>query len=147
MEMRYASRKQQLLVECQVASQIFDHVKPRLATFMAPFVCGLLTDSEHQNVESAAYRFGQDRLPLQRFIGWARWYDVPLRQGLRGQVAAHLGQAEGFKIALRWGCCRLGRRGSKRCEASGQSRTAQALPTRLPENHMVRALLGVMQVL
>jgi hypothetical protein len=44
--------------------EIFDQIMPRLATFMAPFVCGLLSHLAHQNVESMAYRFGQDRLPL-----------------------------------------------------------------------------------
>ena len=87
MEARYATRKQQLLVECQVAPEIFDQVMPRLETFMAPFVqtccrqkpdqqaqtsvCGLLSDLERQNVESITSRVGQDRLPLQCFIGWA----------------------------------------------------------------------------
>ena len=96
MEARYATRKQQLLAEWQVTPEIFDQVMPRLATFMAPFVetfcrqapdphaqtyvCGLLSDVEHKNVEAIASRFGQDRLPLQRFIGWAPWDDVPVRQ-------------------------------------------------------------------
>jgi hypothetical protein len=97
MEARYATRKQQLLAECQVAPEIFDQVLPRLTTFMAPFVetfcrqeldqhahtsiCGLLSDVERKNIASIAYRFGQDRLPLQRFIGWAPWEDGPIRQG------------------------------------------------------------------
>jgi SRSO17 transposase len=114
METRYATRKQQLLAECQVAPAIFDQVLPRLTTFMAPFVetfcrqeldqhaytyiCGLLSDVERKNIESIAYRFGQDRLPLQRFIGWAPWDDEPLRQELTRQVAAHLGQAEGVLV-------------------------------------------------
>jgi SRSO17 transposase len=114
MEARYATRKQQLLAECQVAPAIFDQVMPRLATFMAPFVetfcrqeldqhahtyiCGLLSDVERKNIESIAYRFGQDRLPLQRFIGWAPWEDVPLRQELTRQVAEHLGHAEGVLV-------------------------------------------------
>jgi len=66
---------------------------PRLHTFMEPFVdtwggqalyqhahtyvCGLLSDVERKNIESIAYRFGQERLPLQRFIGWADWDDHP----------------------------------------------------------------------
>jgi len=50
-------------------------------------LCGLLSDVERKNVESIAYRFGQERLPLQRFIGWAEWDDTPLRQELIGQVA------------------------------------------------------------
>jgi SRSO17 transposase len=114
MEARYATRKQQLLVECQVAPEIFDQVMPRLTTCMAPFVetfcrqepdqhahpyvCGLLSDLERKNVESIAYRFGQDRLPLQRFIGGAPWEDVPLRQELPRQVAEHLGQADGVLV-------------------------------------------------
>jgi SRSO17 transposase len=114
MEARYATRKQQLLTECQVAPEIFDQVLPRLATFMAPFVetfcrqepdqhaqtyvCGLLSDVERKNVESIAYRFGQDRLPLQRFIGWAPWEDAPLRQELMRQVAEQLGHADGVLV-------------------------------------------------
>ena len=38
MEARYATRKQQLLAECQVAPELFDQVLPRLTTCMAPFV-------------------------------------------------------------------------------------------------------------
>ena len=71
---------------------------PRLQTFMAPFVdtfhgqaptqhahtyvVGLLSDVKRKNVESIAYHFGQDRLGLQGFIGWADWDDAPLRQEL-----------------------------------------------------------------
>src|SRR6266581_6602 len=114
MEARYATRKQQLLAECQVAPAIFDQVLPRLTTFMAPFVatfcrqaldqqaytsiCGLLSDVERKNIASIAYRFGQDRLPLQRFIGWAPWEDVPFRQELTRQVAEHLGHADGVLV-------------------------------------------------
>ena len=87
---------------------------PRLTTCMAPFVatccrperdqhahtslCGLLSEVERKKIASIASRFGQDRLPLQRFIGWAPWDDVPLRQELTRQVAEHLGQAEGVLV-------------------------------------------------
>src|SRR5215510_1717416 len=114
MEARYATRKQQWLAACQVAPEIFDQVLPRLTTFMAPFVetfcrpeleqhahtyiCGLLSDVERNHIASIAYRFGQDRLPLQRFIGWAPWDEVPVRQELTRQVAAHLGQADGVLV-------------------------------------------------
>jgi SRSO17 transposase len=114
MEARYATRKQQLLAEWQVDPEIFDQVLPRLTTFMAPFVetfcrpeldqhahtymCGLLSDVDRKNIESIAYRFGQDRLPLQRFIGWAPWEDVPLRQELTRQVAERLGQADSVLV-------------------------------------------------
>ena len=53
---------------------------------------------ERKNVESIAYRFGQDRLPLQRFIGWAPWEDAPLRQELMRQVAVQLGHADGVLV-------------------------------------------------
>lgn len=114
MEARYAFRKTQLLDECQVAPEIFEQVIPRLYTFMKPFVkifhgqaadqhaktyvCGLLSDIERKNVESIAYRFGQSRLPLQGFIGWGAWDDVPLRHALRDQVKTHLGQADGVLV-------------------------------------------------
>ena len=114
MAARYATRKQQLLEEWQVAPEIFAQGMPRLSTFMAPFVrtlCrqepaqhahtyvyGLLSDLERKNVESIAYRFGQDRLPLQRFVGWAEWDEAPLRQELTRQVAPHLGPADGVLV-------------------------------------------------
>ena len=114
MEVEYATRKRQLLEECHVAPEIFSQVIPRLATFMAPFVrtfCrqepaqhahtyvyGLLSELERKNVASIAYRFGQDRLPLQRFVGWAEWDDALLRQELTRQVAQHLGQPDGVWV-------------------------------------------------
>ena len=114
MEARYASRKSQLLDECQVAPDIFEQVMPRLYTFMKPFVrifqgqaaaqhaktyvYGLLSNVERKNIESIAYRFGQSRLPLQSFIGWDAWDDAPLRDELRGQVKTHLGQGDGVLV-------------------------------------------------
>lgn len=114
MEDRYAYRKTQLLEECQVAPEIFERVLPRLYTFMDPFVatfqgqaaeqhaktyvCGLVSDIERKNVESIAYRFGQSRLPLQGFIGWAQWDDDALRKELLGQVVRHLGQGDGVLV-------------------------------------------------
>jgi hypothetical protein len=93
MEARYATRKPQLLAACQVAPAIFDQGLPRLTTFMTPLVetcCrqaldqqaqpdigGLLSEVERTNIASSAYRFGQDRLPLHRCMGWAPWEEVP----------------------------------------------------------------------
>jgi hypothetical protein len=81
MEARSATRKQQLLAASQVAPEVFEPVLPRLTPCMAPFVepfcrqeldqpahpyiCGLLSDVDHKNIASIAYRFGQDRRPLQ----------------------------------------------------------------------------------
>jgi len=114
MDARYIIRKHQLLQECQVAPEIFDQVLPRLHTFMEPFVApfqgqaltqhaetsvsGLLSDVERKNVESIAYQFGQNRLGLQGFIGWADWDDAPLRKALLGQVGTQLGQGDGVLV-------------------------------------------------
>jgi hypothetical protein len=49
----------------------------------ATYVSGLLSDLESKNVESIAYRFGQERLALQRFgVGPSG------RRALRGELAA-----------------------------------------------------------
>jgi SRSO17 transposase len=114
MEARYAARKNQWLQACQVAPEIFHEVMPRLHTFMEPFVAtwhsqalphqartsvsGLLSDVERTNVASIAYRFGQDRLPRPRCIGWAPWDEAPLRKAWCGQVAQHLGQHDGVLV-------------------------------------------------
>ncbi len=85
MDAKYESRKQELLDECSVDARIFERLVPRLEKFMDPFVevfvrreqvahaktlvQGLLSDLDHKNVESIAYRFGQKRMPLQWFVG------------------------------------------------------------------------------
>jgi SRSO17 transposase len=114
MEAKYEVRKQELLDECMVAPQIFDRVMPRLERFMAPFVenlvrkeqCehartfvqGLLSDLEHKNVESIAYRFGQERMPLQWFVGRSDWDHEPLRDELVRQVGEQLGEEDGVIV-------------------------------------------------
>ena len=114
MEAKYEKRKQELLDECTVAPQIFDRVMPRLERFMDPFVeslvrkeqydhvntfvQGLLSDLEHKNAESIAYRFGQDRMPLQWFIGNSAWDHEPLRDELVRQVSEQLGDENGVIV-------------------------------------------------
>jgi len=114
MEANYEARKQELLDECTMAPQIFDRVLPRLERFMAPFVeslvrkeqCehastfvqGLLSDLEHKNVESIAYRFGQERMPLQWFVGRSDWDHRPLRDELVCQVGEQLGEEDGVIV-------------------------------------------------
>jgi SRSO17 transposase len=113
-EPEYEARREELLAECQVAPQIFQRVLPRLETFLQPFVQalarreqvqhahtfvqGLLSDVDRKNVESIAYRFGQDRLPLQHFIGASPWDDQPLRDELVHQVGAALGEPDGVIV-------------------------------------------------
>jgi SRSO17 transposase len=114
MEARFERRKAELLKECQVPADLFAQVQPRLEKFMEPFVAsfcrseqrehartfvqGLLSDLERKNVESIAYRFGQERLPLQWFVGFSEWDDRPLRQELVRQVSAELGDPYGVLV-------------------------------------------------
>jgi SRSO17 transposase len=107
-------RKEELLNECEVAPQVFDRVMPRLERFMKPFVDslvrreqiehagtfvqGLLSDLEHKNAESIAYRFGQERMPLQWFLGTSPWDDEPLRDELVHQVGDQLGEEDGVIV-------------------------------------------------
>lgn len=114
MEAQYERRKQELLDECKVAPEIFEHVVRRLDSFMEPFVeslvrreqvehartfvQGLLSDLDRKNVESIAYRFGQERLPLQWFIGYSDWDQRPLRDELVRQVGRVLGEANGVIV-------------------------------------------------
>lgn len=114
MEARFERRKVELLKECQVSADLFARVQPRLEKFMEPYVAsfcrseqrghartfvqGLLSDLERKNVESIAYRFGQERLPLQWFVGYSEWDDRPLRQELVRQVGAELGDPQGVLV-------------------------------------------------
>lgn len=140
MDAAVEARRRELLEECQVPAEVFEQVRPRLRRFLEPFVCtfarqepcahaetyvsGLLSDLQSKNVESIAYRFGQERLALQRFIGWAEWDDAPLRDELARQVGSNLGEAgavlvfdpsgypksgrESVGVARQW-CGRLGK--------------------------------------
>ena len=114
MDAAYETRKQELLDECSVNPQIFEQVMPRLEEFMSPFVenlvrkeqvehalsfvQGLLSDLEAKNTESIAYRFGQERMPLQWFIGVSGWDDKPLRAELVRQVGRELGTEDGVIV-------------------------------------------------
>ena len=114
MEAEFETRKQELLEECSVAPQVFERVIPRLERFLEPFVeclarreqvehaqtfvSGLLSDLDHKNVESIAYRFGEERTPLQWFIGMSEWDDQPLRDELVRQVGRTLGEEDGVIV-------------------------------------------------
>ncbi len=114
MEAKYEARKKELLEECKVAPQILEQVMPRLEQFMEPFVeslvrkeqCkhastlvqGLLSNLKHKNTESIAYRFGQERMPLQWFVGMSNWNHEPLRDELVRQVGKRLGEQDGVIV-------------------------------------------------
>jgi SRSO17 transposase len=110
----FARRRQELLDECKIAPDSLGRVMERLGTFMEPFiqhfvrseqeghartfVRGLLSDVDHKNVETIAYRFGQDRMPLQWFIGVSEWNHEPLRDELVGMIAEAIGESDGILV-------------------------------------------------
>jgi len=110
MEARFEVRKEELLDECKLPPQTFRDMTPRLERFMEPFtesltreeqyahartyVCGLLSDLDHKNVESIAYRFGQGRMGLQRFVGFSNWDESPLIDELIRQVSKELAESD-----------------------------------------------------
>jgi len=114
MEAKYEARKQELLKECNVAPQVFERVLPRLERFLKPFIdnfvrkeqCqhantfvqGLLSNLKHKNTESIAYRFGQERMGLQWFLGTSDWNHEPLRDELVRQVGEQLGEEDGVIV-------------------------------------------------
>lgn len=110
----FEARKASLLEECEVAPAIFDKVVSRLEQFMESFVAsfarreqsehavtfvqGLLSDLPHKNAESIAYRFGQERMPLQNFVGASEWDDLTLRDELARQIGRELGDPDGVLV-------------------------------------------------
>jgi SRSO17 transposase len=61
-------------------------------------VQGLLSDVERKNVETIAYHFGQERMPLPWFMGVSDWAVEPLRDELVRQVGRELGEADGVMV-------------------------------------------------
>ena len=110
----FETRKHELLDECEVDRKVFGRVLPRLKAFMEPFLAcfarqkqidhaqtvvqGLLSDVEHKNVETIAYHFGQERMPLQYFMGVSEWDHQPLREELVRQVGEALGEPDGVIV-------------------------------------------------
>ena len=64
------------------------------------FVQGLLSDLDHKNAESIAYRFGQEQMPLQWFVGVSDWNDERLRDELVRQVGRQLGENDGVIVFI-----------------------------------------------
>ena len=114
MERRFQIRKEEMLAQCEVAAQIFDDMIKRLDAFAARYVHhlhrkeqrahaelylgGLMSDLERKNIESIAYRSGEDRHGLQHFIGTASWDHEPLVETLVSEVAAKIGEPTGVII-------------------------------------------------
>ena len=113
-EAEYEARRKELLEQCKIPPEVYEEVEARLKTFLGPFlqtfvrreqyghaetyVSGLLSNLRHKTAETIAYLHGQDRLGLQRFLGWAEWEDSPLRLELARQVGRELGEANGVLV-------------------------------------------------
>ena len=124
-EAQYEARRKELMKECEIPPQLYEQVDERLKTFLEPFlqtfvrreqqdhaatyVSGLLSELEHKNAEAIAYLHGQDRLGLQRFLGWAEWDDAPLRMELARQIGRELGEADGVLVFDPSGFAKSGR--------------------------------------
>ena len=114
MERRFKLRKQQLVNDAELKSELSKEMLDRLETFVEPFasslgrsemrqnaqqyIGGLLSDLERKNVESIAYRYDRDRRALQRFIGICPWDFMPLEKRLVSQVGHCLGQSDGVIV-------------------------------------------------
>lgn len=114
MERGSEERKRQLLADCQVDPVVFAGMEERLQEFLTPFaerltvseqqahartfVGGLVSGLERKNVESIAYLHGEDRQPLQHFIGAAAWDHRPLLAELAAQVGRTLGTADAVLV-------------------------------------------------
>ena len=114
MDRRFELRKQQLIEDAELKSELSKGMLDRLETFVEPFaatlgrremkenaqqyVGGLLSDLERKNVESIAYRNDRDRRAFQRFIGISPWDFRPLEKELVRQVGQDLGQDDGVIV-------------------------------------------------
>jgi len=111
MDRRFEARKRELLEDCQVSPELFEGAMDRLEVFAQPFVDsfvrseqvahakryfqGLLSDLKRKNSESIAYRYNEDRMGLQLFVGKSPWDHRPLLNVLVRQVGNELGEPDG----------------------------------------------------
>jgi len=88
---RYSILTDTILEGCMVTPEVYQGILARFEQFAAPFINhlhqrthrqkaiaymkGLMSDAERKNVESIAYYHGEDRQPLQKFIGQVEWDD------------------------------------------------------------------------
>jgi SRSO17 transposase len=114
MQRQFEKHKEKMLAQCEVVPQIFDNMVKRLDHFAKRYVnsfCrqeqrvhaelylgGLVSDLERKNIESIAYRSGEDRYGLQHFIGSASWEHEPLIETMVGEVAAEIGDPAGVIV-------------------------------------------------
>jgi SRSO17 transposase len=114
MEKRFSERKREIEQDAQIDKSDLAGAARRLDRFLEPFfeylprsesranatmyVNGLLSDIQRKNVESIAYRFGQDRRALQRFIGEAVWDQQVLFDQIAQEAATLYGEEDGILV-------------------------------------------------
>ena len=107
----WAQRQEELLSDCVVFPDVFDHMVDRLRDFMGPYrqcleteggkhnvhlyLAGLLSHLDRKNAEEIAALVDVERLVMQEFIGTAPWDHRPLVTVLVGQVVKRLGEPDG----------------------------------------------------
>src|SRR6266487_4884039 len=107
----WAQRQEELLSDCIVSPDVFDHLVDRLRDFVVPYqraleteagkrnvhlyLQGLLSHLPGKNAEMIAALVDVERLVLQEFIGTAPWDHRPLVRVLVGQVVEQLGEPDG----------------------------------------------------
>src|SRR5256885_16264327 len=108
----WAQRQEELLRDCIVSPDVFDHMVDRLHDFVVPYqhaleteasqrnlhlyLQGLLSHLPRKNAEDIATFVHVERQVMQDFIGTASWDHRPLVTVLVGQVVDRLGERDGI---------------------------------------------------
>jgi SRSO17 transposase len=114
MEKRFETRKREIEQDAKIDKKDLAGAAQRLDQFLVPFfvelprsetrknalmfVQGLLSDLQRKNVESIAYRFGQNRYNFQRFIGEAVWDHQVILDRIAQQAAKLYGEDDGILV-------------------------------------------------
>jgi SRSO17 transposase len=114
MELRYKIRKREIEKDAEIDPDQLAGALTRMANFIRPYaetigrkemqrhclvaVKGMLSDLRRKNTESIAYRHGNHRRALQRFIGNATWGVAPLIDRLSRQVGETIGETDGVIV-------------------------------------------------
>ena len=110
----WAQRQAELLSDCIVSPDVFQHMVDRLSDFAVPYqhcleteagqhnvplyLVGLLSHLDRKNAEQIAALVEVERLVMQAFIGTAPWDHRPLIAVLVGQVVEWLGEPDGIIV-------------------------------------------------
>ena len=107
----WAQRQADLLRDCIVSPDVFDHMVDRLCDFVVPYqhaleteagkrhvhlsLAGLLSHLHRKNAETIVALIDVERQVIQEFIGTAPWDHRPLLTVLVREVVERLGEPEG----------------------------------------------------